>query len=126
MSEGAKRILAERKRQISRWSPEHDDDHHKGELALAAICYATPRKIFVRRDYADRIAFDDPWPWDGSDDNRAGRGDTRYGRKHAGANYAPDPETYNAAERLDLLVKAGALLAAEIDRQLRLRTGKKL
>lgn len=45
-------IAAERRRQIEAegWSPEHDDTHDDGELALAAQCY-----------------FDgDPtdWPWD--------------------------------------------------------------
>ncbi|HEY1034585.1 MAG TPA: hypothetical protein VGE09_06350 [Pseudoxanthomonas sp.] len=36
-------FLAERKRQISveGWTPEHDDEHPPGELERAAACYAT-------------------------------------------------------------------------------------
>lgn len=38
---GAELILEERKRQIEQegWSPEHDDRHTRGELAVAAACY---------------------------------------------------------------------------------------
>ena len=34
-------------------------------------------------------------------------------------NLVPDPATYTDEERIDLLTKAGALIAAEIDRLLR-------
>lgn len=42
MSNAAKDVLAERQRQISAegWTPEHDDEHIGGEMALAASCYA--------------------------------------------------------------------------------------
>lgn len=35
-------VLAERRRQIEAegWTPEHDDEHKGGQLALAAACYA--------------------------------------------------------------------------------------
>lgn len=35
-------VLSERARQVSveGWTPEHDDQHDKGELAAAAACYA--------------------------------------------------------------------------------------
>ena len=35
-------VAAERRRQIEAegWTPEHDDEHANGELALAATCYA--------------------------------------------------------------------------------------
>lgn len=35
-------IAAERARQISEegWTPEHDDEHGHGEMAMAASCYA--------------------------------------------------------------------------------------
>lgn len=38
----AEEIVAERRRQIEveGWSPEHDDAHGSGEMALAAACYA--------------------------------------------------------------------------------------
>lgn len=42
MSQAAADVLAERARQISAegWTPEHDDEHDEGELALAAAGYA--------------------------------------------------------------------------------------
>lgn len=35
-------VIAERRRQIMSegWTPEHDDEHAQGEMALAAACYA--------------------------------------------------------------------------------------
>jgi hypothetical protein len=41
---GIESIAAERKRQVEEegWSPEHDDSHTLGELALAAALYAIP------------------------------------------------------------------------------------
>lgn len=49
------RIAAERTRQIERegYTPEHDDTHDGGELALAAACYAAAgpavHQLAVRR-----------------------------------------------------------------------------
>lgn len=42
MTKAAEDVLAERRRQIERegWTPEHDDEHVSGEMALAASCYA--------------------------------------------------------------------------------------
>lgn len=42
MSQAARDMLAERQRQVSEegWTPEHDDEHSAGELARAAACYA--------------------------------------------------------------------------------------
>ena len=36
-------IAAERREQLGKhgWTPEHDDEHEHGELAMAAACYAT-------------------------------------------------------------------------------------
>jgi hypothetical protein len=81
-------LVTERARQINRegWTPEHDDQHADGALALAAACYAASgagRKI-------EQSPWWDVWPWDLSD-------------------YKPgDP-------RRDL-VRAGALIVAEIER----------
>ena len=38
----ARDVIAERERHVTEegWTPEHDDDHDKGELATAAACYA--------------------------------------------------------------------------------------
>ena len=108
MNTGAELITGERRRQIDEkgWDAEHDDEHTEGELALAAICYATPRAIFVKDDRATAIIFDDPWPWED-------KWDKRY--RYETGNTLPAPETYTQAERISFLVMAGAMIAAEID-----------
>ena len=105
MSEGAKRIAAERQRQIEQegFCPLHDDSHGDEALAWAAACYAAPLPIYAavyreRPGVAQPLA--DPWPWDRKWDKRPVR---------------PVPP----AERVRALEKAGALIAAEIDRLLR-------
>lgn len=83
-------IEAERQRQIERegWTPEHDDAHSTGDLATAAACYALPP--------GDDDAFEnDPpelWPWEAE-------------------SWKPLPD-----DRIRELVKAGALIVAEIER----------
>ena len=83
---------------------------------MAAVCYAAPKRVFVRtlgRNGA--ISFEDPWPWDGGDKRTKTKAiidSKRFGE-------IPEPKEYTAEERLDMLVKAGALIAAEIDRLLR-------
>jgi hypothetical protein len=49
-------VLAERQRQISAegWTPEHDDEHSRGEMASAAACYAVVHKGIDLRPL---------WPW---------------------------------------------------------------
>lgn len=83
-------ILAERQRQISAegWTPEHDDQHDKGEMAIAAACYALSSAGWLR------TAIWEIWPnaW--------------------GVNWFKP--TYTAPRRD--LVKAGALILAEIER----------
>lgn len=56
-SQGSLDILAERRRQIEAegWAPEHDDEHLKGEMAMAAACYALAGGP---RDLAPAL-----WPW---------------------------------------------------------------
>jgi hypothetical protein len=109
---GIERIAAERKRQISAegWTAEHDRQHDCGELALAAICYAAPIRIYRRADHAEGVNFCDPFP--GWRDKRFACGE----RRDNPGNVPPDPATYTPSERLDLLAKAGALIAAEMDR----------
>lgn len=90
---GAELIAAERARQVSgeRWLPEHDDTHHRdGELAKAAACYALPPRLLARQG-----VFPAFWPWEHKD-------------------WKPTPD-----DRIRELTKAGALIAAEIDRLLR-------
>lgn len=85
-------IATERQRQISdeRWTPTHDDIHVDAELAIAACCYAN-----LARRQADGseppMGAPNAWPWDYS-------------------WWKP------TTEPIRNLVKAGALIAAEIDR----------
>lgn len=87
---GTEMIATERQRQIEKegWTPEHDDTHDSDELALAAAMYAIPEG---QRDYSGPYP-DWPWPWPDDD-------------------FKPTPNN-----RVRELVKAGALIAAEIDR----------
>lgn len=109
---GASLIANERMRQIKGegYYAEDDDSQLDGELAMAAACYAAPEPVFRLQGSG---AYVDPWPWDFQVDKR---------RDDDGE---PVPATTMSPERrLDLLVKAGALIAAEIDRQLRIRGSK--
>jgi hypothetical protein len=106
-------IAAERERQKSKegWSAKHDADHVHDELAIAAACYALPDR--AREIICDTIpicgggSFTQPgvryvtgterprlWPWE-----------RRW--------WKPTPD-----DRIRELAKAGALIAAEIDRLL--------
>lgn len=94
--DGASLIAAERRRQVAveDWTAAHDDKYTSGSLARAAACYALP-PTGRPSDY------DTPaeWPWD-----------SRY--------WKPSPD-----DRVKELVKAGALIAAEIDRLQRTQGG---
>lgn len=89
-------IAAERQRQIDAegWSPEHDDAHDTGQLALAAAMYALPASVRRMSVLADQERheqlFQYLWPW--------------------------DFEWWKPTERRRELVKAGALIVAEIER----------
>jgi hypothetical protein len=92
---GIERIAAERKRQIEEegWTAEHDDQWNYDELAMAALCYVIPGKDNHGKD---NLFIKDRWPLnDGF--------------------WKPTPDN-----RIRELEKAGALIAAEIDRLLRL------
>lgn len=96
---GIERIAAERQRQVEAegWSPEHDDQHTLGELAEAAACYAMNR--FRDTWIWHETLIHRLWPWEAED-------------------WKPVPG--DPAGRIRELEKAGALVAAEIDRLLRL------
>ncbi|CDF82113.1 hypothetical protein PKB_0745 [Pseudomonas knackmussii B13] len=62
-------VLAERRRQIhvEGFSLEHDDEHHRGELAIAAACYA--EEAFCQMRDPDRLPeisqiVPELWPWE--------------------------------------------------------------
>ncbi len=100
---GVELIAQERKRQIEveGWDAEHDKEHSCGDLAMAGACYA----LDIAKDYGlhDRRQMDAGclinltnlitflWPWDGW--------------------WKPTRK-----EPIKQLVKAGALIAAEIDK----------
>ncbi len=101
ISKALQDIAAERERQVARenWSPEHDDQHTGGELALAAACYAiaSVRGMNANR-YGNRADWirgfiNNVWPWSAS-----------WWRPSGDLNRRRDLE------------KAGALIAAEIER----------
>lgn len=108
-SDALRDVAAERRRQIDAegWTPDHDDcEHAADDLALAAACYALPdkhRDVFPRKDPREvgRSAgesitiFDDVlcphlWPWHGA--------------------------SWKPKDRRSDLVRAAALLLAEIER----------
>ncbi len=97
MSKAIEDVTAERLRQqsVEGWTPEHDDEHDDGSLAMAAVCYAEHANAdhwvcSYCQDEDRKIP--ERWPW--------------------------DPKWWkptNNDARRDL-VKAAALLVAEIER----------
>lgn len=97
MKTGAELIAEERKRQIEEegWTAEHDDGHEDGELAIAAACYAldsvqTNQVCMPDEEVGPGMIY---WPWE----------------KKYFKPTSPDDDVRQ-------LAKAGALIAAEIDR----------
>lgn len=95
---GTDLIAAERQRQVAAegWTAEHDDNYTNNELVKAAYAYCLPEDD--RPGVTDSCGKFTPacWPWEQS-------------------WWKPSPD-----DRVRELVKAGALIAAEIDRLLRL------
>lgn len=94
----ARDVMDERQRQIEAegWTPEHDDEHkYPSDLGIAAACYAlcacgeAPHVVFGIERF--------PWPGKGCGEGRTG------------------PSTKGGSRRM--LVKAGALILAEIERR---------
>lgn len=94
-------IMTERARQIEKegWSEEHDHDHDLGELSMAAAAYASVASAQARGasvdDFpADMIAVmmmsEGDWPW--------------------------DPSWWKPKDQRRNLVRAAALIVAEIER----------
>jgi len=93
---GIELITKERQRQIEveGWTPEHDAKHDECELAWAAVTYALPKSVTNVSRHDDsvfislkRLFF---WPF--------------------------EIFWFKPTDRITDLVKAGALIAAEIDR----------
>ena len=101
-------ITAERQRQIGEegFSANHDDQHEDRSLAKAAACFAYPGQIYVSETQTDKITFKDAWPeWDPKWDKRP---------KSPSTGAVLNIQTL--AERKRMMIKAGALCAAELDR----------
>ncbi len=104
-SKGIQIIAEERKRQIKKegWTPEHDAEHVHNEMAIAAAAYAMPSQLRdIQKEVVriqneksfQMISYPKYWPWDAK-------------------WWKPTPN-----DRIRELAKAGALIAAEIDRLL--------
>jgi Lar family restriction alleviation protein len=89
MSEAARDVLAERRRQIGQegWTAAHDDEHVAFEMAFAAASYAMSS---ARHPHALKYEVPGNWPW--------------------------SPEWWRPTTPRRDLVKAGALILAEIER----------
>ena len=94
---GVELIAEERARQVAAegWSEAHDDAHPAGELAVAGMCYAGHAGLTLQGKAGDTVP--SPWPWGG--------------------------EWWKPKNPIRDLVRAGALIAAEIDRLQRLKSG---
>lgn len=112
---GVEIIAAERERQVSEenWSARHDDSHTDHELALAAACYAAPDSIYIGDASERAVTIKDAWPWERAADKR--NRDVRA--------WFPGPLATALLQRSEVrearireLAKAGALVAAELDR----------
>lgn len=96
MKSGIELIAEERKRQIEveKWDDEHDSEHWQGELVDAAICYAMHKRYFETNINDEMTSIKvkiDFWPWENN-------------------------WWKLSSDKIKNLVKAGALIAAEIDR----------
>ena len=89
-SGAAQDVLAERQRQVTAegWTPKHDDQYSNGAMADAAGCYALHAHDFSKNEIKDFVPA--WWPW------------------HA--------EWWKPTNPRRDLVKAGALILAEIER----------
>lgn len=99
MYTGTELIATERQRQIEveGWTAKHDSLQTDGELAKAAACYAVGIPV-----YREERLFTN--------------GDTRLPHIHMVNLWPWDSYWYKPKNRLSDLVRAGALIAAEIDR----------
>ena len=86
MKTGIELIAEERQRQVEKWTKEHDNQPKCGELSDTAVCYAMRGYWRRRISIIEIFPFDMKW-------------------------WKPTPD-----DRIKELQKAGALIAAEIDR----------
>lgn len=89
---GCELIAEERQRQVDEegWTSEHDDQHAGGQLAQAGACYAAWAECVCIPEHCEPKVGQVVWPF-GADQ-------------------------FKPKDRIRNLVRAGALIAAEIDR----------
>lgn len=92
MKTGIELIAEERARQVAveGWNTMHDDDHDSGQLPRAAAVYAHCAAEQARGWEGGFTKLPEQWPW--------------------------DADWFKPKDQLRNLVRAGALIAAEIDR----------
>lgn len=70
LSPAATDVLGERQRQVEQegWTPEHDDAHHPGELAAAGACYSTWAAEVAANggSHTAHRYVPGTWPWSGN------------------------------------------------------------
>lgn len=95
MKSGVEQIAEERQRQVEKegWTPEHDGEHSDGSLARAAACYAVEGRAMMTVT-EQGVPYKAPRQWPAS----------------------WHPKWWKPKDRIRDLVRAGALIAAEIDR----------
>lgn len=93
LTKAAQDVLAERQRQIEKegWTPEHDDEHGDNSMAIAAACYALAD--YQRPLNVQTVSIEKLWQWTG----------------WASHWFKPKDKRRN-------LIRAGALILAEIER----------
>ena len=107
MSAAIDDVLAERQRQISAegWTAGHDDEHHNREMAQAADCYVSH---YVCRS----------WLVDADSELRKKLGGSlaRYQEEETPSDWPWDEKWWKPKDPRRDLVRAAALLIAEIER----------
>lgn len=104
-TDGVRLILLERVRQVTKegWAAEHDDLAVREQLARAAVCYADPNPRMIGLCVPT--------------------GSGGLGHRYVPEAWPFDPRSWKPSDnRIRNLVRAGALIAAEIDRLQRAET----
>lgn len=111
-------IAEERLRQVTseRWSSKHDDQHDHGELVHAACQYASIQTLYVKSDdnWTETVVFMPIWPHDWKFKTEVDRVTGQGLDWHHQQKIEDDAQVLR--DRIRDLTKAGALIAAEIDR----------
>lgn len=100
LTAAASDVIAERRRhvEVEGWTPEHDDEHADGQMAAAAAAYAAAaalpdrqrRSVIGIYSINNNLMLRDLWPW--------------------------ETKWWKPKDRRRDLVRAGALILAEIER----------